>query len=292
MKDVFAKLILSSLVFTVWLIVVQRGIAFPDAEDVPHDVFEARPGVYAYADYPSVFDDIDEGITIEAWIYVSENPEPRKNDLDSSGRWVIFSKPGSYHITMTGRNLSDEFEQLILGVATFVGYRVEIEKTGKTGGGGSTDPNEYLRRWVHFAFQITATERSTTYILYYNQTGATTDLVRVPPMKRSNSPLTFGGPTFMYGRRNHYESMIGYFDEVRISKGMRYVHNKRLKIRADRPFQVDAQTIALWQFAEGANANSYHDSSGNGYTLSLGGLLAVQPHGKLATTWGNLKRHN
>ena len=290
MKNIFAKL--SSLVFTVWLIVVQHGIVFPDAEDVPHDVFEVRPSVYANADYPGVFDDIHEGITIEAWINVSEIPEDRKNDLDSSGRWVIFSKPGSYRVTMTGRNLSNRFDRMIEGNFAMIDYKLETEKPGATDGEVYTFTGEFLRRWVHIALQITATERGTDVILYYNQMATTDFLERIPPMKRANSPLTIGGPTFMYGRRNHLESMIGYFGEVRISKGMRYDFDRHGEIQADHPFQVDAQTIALWQFAEGANANSYHDSSGNGYTLSLGGYLVVPPHSKLSTTWGNLKRRN
>lgn len=73
------------------------------------------------------------------------------------------------------------------------------------------------------------------------------------------------------------ESMIGYIDEVHVSRGWRYP--KRGEIQPKRHFLADERTIALWRFEEGPGAPLYSDSSGNGYTLVAGGSLAVHPRG-------------
>ena len=53
------------------ILVVPNVVALP--ENVPRDVLKLRDGGYVYADYPGVFDDAEgEGITIEAWIYLTD----------------------------------------------------------------------------------------------------------------------------------------------------------------------------------------------------------------------------
>ena len=81
-------------------------------ESVPRDVLELRPGGYAYADYPGVFDKLrrvdHDGITVEAWIYLTGMPEDANYQDDNyrgSGQWVIFAKPGSYYTVIRGRDL-------------------------------------------------------------------------------------------------------------------------------------------------------------------------------------------
>jgi len=104
--------------------------------------------------------------------------------------------------------------------------------------------------------------------------------------------LPFENETQWFGPE-HFESLNGYIDEFRISKGLRYAEDG--SIRPKRRFQADASTIALWHFDEGRFAPRYADSSGNGYTLVAGGSLAgrvVDPRGKLAITWDSLKRHS
>ena len=287
MKNVFAQLTLSSLVFTAWLVIVQHGFAF--IHDVPPDVLKVQPTGYAYADYPGIFDDIDEGITIEAWVYLNEIPKDRKNSIDRNGNWLIFGKDGSYSATISGRNLRQRQDRDSPEGLAWFDYRLEYDGAGVKGGGRSIYPDTYLRKWVHIALQIATVEDGVNFMSFYDQEWPINPS-NAPYMGRINSPLTIGGPTFMYGRQKHIESMKGYIDEVRVSKGMRY--NKGGKIRAERPLQADVQTIALWRFEEGAGAHSYRDSSGNGYTLLLGGSLAVHPLSKLATTWGSLKRRN
>ncbi len=62
------------LISIVWLILTQHAYAIP--ETVPRDVLTLRPDGYVYADHPGVFDDAEgEGITIEAWIYLTERPQ-------------------------------------------------------------------------------------------------------------------------------------------------------------------------------------------------------------------------
>ena len=62
------------MILTVYLLIALHAFAQP--EEVPPDVFEAQPGGYLYADYPGVFDNIEgDGITIEAWIYLTARPK-------------------------------------------------------------------------------------------------------------------------------------------------------------------------------------------------------------------------
>ena len=87
---------------------------------------------------------------------------------------------------------------------------------------------------------------------------------------------------------NEFGAMKGYIDEIRISKGWRYV--PKGNIHPKRNFRVDKRTIALWRFEEGPGAPFYRDSSGNDYTLFPGGALTVPPLAKKPATWGSLKR--
>lgn len=87
-----------------WLFIVHQGFAVP--EGIPPDVFKAQRDGYLYADYPGVFDDPEnEGITVEAWIYLTDKPKDGDHWDTSEGRWLILAKPGSYHVAITGRDL-------------------------------------------------------------------------------------------------------------------------------------------------------------------------------------------
>ena len=286
------------------LVVIQRVCALPAG--VPDHVFEARPGGYAYADYPGIFDDIDVGITIEAWIYLNESPENRERDLAPNGNWLIFGKPGSYFFNISGQNLADSLERDRLEGFSRIGYGIEKKSEAGSWGYNSHEHGvaheSYQRRWIHIALQISVVKDGIHYMAFYDQ--------RWPGgggnprfMGRRNSPLMIGGPNpkSTYEGWKRFESMKGYIDEVRVSKGTRYKRvwlpnrNRSEKIQAKRPLQVDARTIALWRFEEGPGAHFYRDSSGNGYTLFPGGTLSpvlspVDARGKVTTTWGRLKR--
>ena len=263
------------------LLLTQPAIAIPD------DVFKVRPEVFAYANDPDVFDNITEGITIEAWIYLNEKPEDRVNDRDKSGKWIIFGKPGSYFVSISGRNLGHDIERRMPGEFAMIEYWIETNKGIYLGQGESIFPESYLQNWVHIALQIVPNGNEVDTVLFYNQK-LIGNKKAFSSMKREDSPFMLGGPTFAFGRKYSFESMDGYIDEVRVSKGMRFGQGKN--IRVERPFDVDEQTIALWDFEEGANAYSYQDASGNGYSLSLGGVLSVDPDGKLPTAWGRIKK--
>lgn len=275
------------LAFTIGIFIVQ--VSFAEFDEVPSDSFKVRPTIYAFANYPNVFVDISEGLTIEVWVYVNETPPDRQNDSDKTGRWIIFAKPGSYQVSISGRNLADSTERKIESDFIFCDYEINIAGAGSRGGGGSSFPDEYLKKWIHVALQIIDTDSGTDVLLFYNQT-ASSDLNRTSKMKYVDSPFVLGGPNFIYGKLNHFESMNGFIREARVSKGIRYEYDNRGNIIADKSFEVDDRTIALWKFEEGHTASSYRDSSGNGYKLSIGGLLGVQDSGRIATTWGRLKQ--
>ena len=90
-------------------------------------------------------------------------------------------------------------------------------------------------------------------------------------------------------------SFTGYIDEVRISKDARYDVNKKGGMPRGK-FKNDVKTVALWYFDEPSGTRKFSDASGNAYHLEgIGGArtgipLAVEPHGKLTTTWAQLKQ--
>ena len=270
-------------------------------EEVPPDVLELRPDGYAYADFPGVFDDISgDGITIEAWIYLTARPKDGAYTLPEirEGQWIIFAKPASYYVVIRGRNLLSALEMRDPEGSSFVHFATagQLTDKGVPGGGGAVIrrlPAEYpLSRWVHIAYQIVGNKHETNRMYYFNRNYFGKGH-KPAAIGRTPAPLLIGGTPLVKFKEgalwgDKYESMKGYVDEVRVSEGWRYGEGK--VIHPKRHFSADAQTIALWRFAEGAGAPSYRDSSGNGYTLTAGGSLSVHPLGRLATTWGNLKR--
>ena len=272
-----------------WLLIVSRAFAQPEA--VPRDVFEARPDGYVYADYPGVFDDAEgDGITIEAWIYLTARPKDGHYSLPEGreGQWVIFAKPKSYYVVMRGRNHRSKFDMEDPEGTAWLEFSV----------GGSSGlrllPDEYpLNRWVHIACQIKSRKHDVVSQPFLDRKSRGQGRT-YHPLRRTPAPFVIGGTpvvTFNAGSPwgGEYSTMEGYIDEVRVSEGWRYSRGKN-RIRPKRRFPADTRTIALWRFREGPGAPSYRDSSGNGYTLFPGGTLAVHPHDKLATTWGSLKR--
>ena len=155
-------------------------------------------------------------------------------------------------------------------------------------------PHDFpLKRWVHIVYQISVKGNRTKKIWYYD--GDWGGSTFSSAMSRTDAPLLIGGTNRneSWGWPSRHGSMKGYIDEVRVSKGFRYGaagEAARKKIRPWARFRLDEQTIALWHFDEGPGSRIYRDSSGNGYHLFSGGSLAVDSRGKLATTWGSLKR--
>lgn len=277
-------------------------LAFSEYEAVPPDVLELLPGGYVYADYPGVFEDIEgDGLTFETWIYMTERPKERPNGLVADGQWLIFAKPGSYYATISARTLTDGFDRTRppgtlwaqFGIsrrlrfgwsAAFVKHEISSDEF-RTG------------RWVHIAYQIAADRPNVRWTQFFDRRHITPNQAKGPIGFRE-SPFLIGGIRHLpfeneagWFGPEHFESLKGYIDEFRVSKGWRYAEDEG--VRPERRFESDARTIALWHFDEGPFAPRYADSSGNGYTLVAGGSLAghvVHPRSKLAVTWGNIKR--
>ena len=288
---------LTILTLTVWAFALPHGFAQP--EEVPADVLKLYPGGYAYADYPGVFDDVEGGgITVEAWIYLTGKPEDGDNELSTVGQWIIFAKPGSYYVSISGMHVPQRGAILPEG-STWLnfGIGVQPDALGWTwdARGESIPPELYPHsRWVHIAYQIVE-NNDDAHAYHYFERVLISQLGPVEPMGRTLAPFLIGGTPIVdftegseWGRL--YESMRGYVDEVRVSKGFRYGTERGNRIHPKRKFRADGKTIALWQFEEGPGAPLYRDSSGNGFALLPGGSLSVNTRGKLTTTWGALRR--
>ena len=296
---------------TLWIILFAILLAAKTAsaqpEEVLPDVFEAQPDGYLYADYPGVFDDAEgdeafgDGITIEMWVYFTEVPPERQWHLPYN--LLIVAKPGSYFISAAGRALEDNFDLHMPEGHTRLVFAVEefTEKHGCCGRGEGAmnyEPDEFpLNRWLHIAYQVVVKKDGTHRTEFIDRHG---DVRRrfSSPMGRTDAPLFVGGAPiviFENGDKwndhfgtSEFHAMKGYIDEIRISKGWRYV--PKGNIHPKRNFRVDKRTIALWRFEEGPGAPFYRDSSGNDYTLFPAGSLGVQPLGKRNITWGSLKQ--
>lgn len=289
------------VLFICWGLIIQPAFAVP--EGVPSDVIKAQRDGYLYADYPGVFDDAEgEGVTVEAWIYLTDRPKDGDYSNTNEGRWLILAKPGSYHVAIMGRDLGSPAERDSAEGVTRLDFAIERADERSLGvsiSGRPIAPEDFpLRRWVHFAHQIVVNRDDTHNILFYgsipcyDRKNWVGDRRRF--MGRTNTPLVIGGakpvPLINWEWDKRFGSMKGYIDEVRISKGAPYGDKIGAEIRPRRRFWADGQTIALWHFDEGPGSRIYRDSSGNDYHLFPGGSLAVDSRGKLATTWGSLKR--
>lgn len=285
------------LTLAVWVFVAPH--TFAQLEEVPPDVLKLQPGGYVHADYPGVFDDVEgDGITVEAWIYLTNQPKDGDHSRTSEGQWIIFAKPGSYYVSITGKHLP-ELGVILPDGSTWVnfGIGVQPDSLGWTtrAWGTSIPPEDYPRsRWVHLAQQIVENNNE-AHTYHYFERVLDSESRPLEPMGRTLAPFFIGGTPIVnftegsqWGRL--YQSMRGYIDEARVSRGFRYGTEPGNRIQPERKFRADGKTIALWRFEEGPGAALYRDSSGNGYTLSPGGSLSVQPRGKLTTTWGALKR--
>lgn len=183
---------LSISTLMVWLLVAQPGFGVP--EKLPPDVLELRPGGYVYADYPGVFDDAEgDGITIEAWVYLTERPREadfRKVGL-AGGGWVIFAKPGSYFVTVTGRNSSESEStaHIFFGVQRPTDNDVSTDITTRT------IPREEfpLGRRVHVVYQIMEKRDGTHKLSYYDGKNTVISRPFGSAIGRTAVPLLIGG---------------------------------------------------------------------------------------------------
>ena len=152
-------------------------------------------------------------------------------------------------------------------------------------------------QWNHIAFQ--SKEKETTAIV--------NDVAKILPRKtpiahdlahfEHPKDFTLGG----FGEKIEIHDdffrgyFAGYIDEVRISTVARYDVSKD-GFTPRSKFKKDHEIIALWHFDEPGGRRIFSDASGNDHHLvGEGGArtgipLAVEPHGKLTTTWRRLKQ--
>ena len=262
------------------------------------ETLELQPGEYVYSNNLKQFHVGENGITLEAWIYLKEMPSDRMYEKDPNGTWMILGKPGSYYITIKGRNLADPSDAKRPEGVGMIDYGGEIEKgNGRWGTSvkGSGIPLKSDRRWSHVALQIVPmqdVENLFTFHTYFNDKWVGSSNLNWVGF--TNAPFVIGGSSPEWGRGvwRHSRTMNGRIDEVRISSGLLYPVAPAGRLNTIRPLEKLETTVALWHFKEGTDSHSYTDSSGNGYTLLRArSTTSVGSRNKLVTTWGQIRAH-
>lgn len=269
MRTIHVIAIILNIVMCLSLFVPQLS-----ALDVPAGVFAPKEGGYVYAESSDAFDGFSkDGITIEIWFYLLSVPEDWREEC------VLIDKPYSYDFHISGSTPNDQ--QAFPDSVAFMWY---FARSRDGGGGGSRIWlfREDLMKWHHFAYQMRGTGPVEDASFFDGRNQGKGETNAMSGFQASNDPLFIGG-------REGYKSINGWIDELRISKGWRYVPFQDIK--PEREFKTDQNTIALWNFDEDTNSRIYRDSSGNGHTLYAGGTIAINSKSKSAITWGMLKKH-
>ena len=159
-------------------------------------------------------------------------------------------------------------------------------------------------QWNHIVFQGGKGQKTTVIVNDFTRIsrggeGVTLahDADKITSFGGHPQDFTLGGcdAKIPFHKRHSWGYFAGYIDEVRISKVTRYNTTKR-GFTPQKKFKNDAKTVALWHFDESRGIRKFLDTSGNAYHLvgkngaQTGGTLAVEAEGKLAITWGRLKR--
>ena len=229
-------------------------------------------------------------LTVEAWVYPTTPPAGN-----------VYAMILSQQMEMSVASDNGEWENIKEGIDwqtgdLFLIFRSHITVKGKPATQGyiiALSPNQ----WNHIAFQ--SREKETTAIV--------NDVAKILPRKTTLAhdlahfehpkDFTLGGfgkkikvfDNFFWG------PFAGYIDEVRISRVARYNVGKKGFTPREK-FKKDAKTVALWHFDEPNGTQKFSDASGHAHHLTgqngakTGIPLAVEPHEKLATTWGRLKQ--
>ena len=232
-----------------------------------------------------------EEFTVEAWIY------PTTATSDTAG--VIL------HQQVRMLIVNDEFQPLLNNLAKALNVKppkgdlILLMNAYLEGNPGtslpipiSLEPNQ----WHHIAYQSKGNQIT---MIANDFVGTLQHGLPLGHNARLPEDLVLGG----FGKRirmpvkeeQFFDSFTGYIDEVRISKVARYDVNKK-GFMPDDKFKNDAETVALWHFDEQGGTRGFSDASGNAHHLvgkngvETGIPLAVEAAGKLATTWGRLKR--
>ena len=224
--------------------------------------------------------------TVEAWVYPT-TPLP---DMDThaiilsqqvlmnvavaADRWRDIKKGDlvlatQAHITVGGRLASTPYRPVVLS------------------------PNQ----WHHIAYQAKGKETATIVNDFVHILPQRTTLAHDLAGFKRPKDFTLGGfeKKVKFHVDHFWGPFAGYIDEVRISRVARYDVDKKGFTPRNR-FKKDLETIALWHFDEPHRTQKFLDASGHAHHLTgKNGArtsipLAVEPHEKLATTWGRLKQ--
>ncbi len=229
--------------------------------------------------------------TVEAWVYLTTPPDEN-----------VYAMILSQQVGMRLANDDEGWREIKKRIKwqkgdLFLIIQGHITAGGKPAGTPfhpvALSPNQ----WHHIAYQ--AKGRETITIL--------NDLAHILPQGTTLAhdlshfqypkDFTLGGFGEKIKIREDYfwGSFAGCIDEVRISTVARYDVDRN-GFTPRRRFTDDAKTIALWHFDEPSGTRQFSDASGNAHHLvgkngaKTGNTLAVEPHGKLTTTWAQLKQ--
>jgi hypothetical protein len=208
--------------------------------------------------------------TMEAWVF------PTGTQIGNGNEGIIINKEDSYEMALRG---GDDRFMFAINAGAWDWF-----------GGGKPTMNE----WHHLAV---------TYDGKISQ-GWIDGKAAPDPTDKNNLPITpqdGEGSPFQIGHRVCCGGVpfLGIIDEVRISDVVRYTADFAVPTTE---FALDANTRLLWHLNEGSGTTVI-DASGNENTGELQGApkwvegapitsgVAVQPNGKLATTWAILKSH-
>ena len=253
---------------------------------------------YAVLDFETfgyLLPDGTDELTFESWIYPTTPPDNKDTVLTI------------LHQQMRMLIVNDEFQPLLNNVANALNIEppkgdlillMNFYIEGKVGQTLSFPISLVPNQWQHIAYQLNGNQitRIVNDFARTSQQGIPLghDLLALLP---KDFVLGGFGKTFEmpFKNKQFYDSFTGYIDEVRISTKARYDVKKK-GFMPDDKFKNDAKTFALWHFDEPGGAQKFLDASGNTNHLigkngaQIGDALAVEPQGKLTTTWGRLKQ--
>ena len=279
-------------------LIVRNSTAFPPSSPAGGN-YLALDGIddYAVLDFKTFDVLLPKGtdeFTVEAWVYPTTPPDKNTTAMILSQqvlmRVVSYENEGYGKLKKAIGWRRGDLLLIVNGYAPFAGKLGQVPFFPIT-----ISPNQ----WYHIVYQ--AKRKQTTTIV--NSLAQTLPQGTIIAHDLSTlwhpKDFTLGGFGKKVKVRNvanaFLGSFTGYIDEVRISTVARYNVAKKVFAPHGR-FKNDAKTVALWHFDEPGGMRKFSDASGNAYHLvGKGGAktgipLSVEAQGKLAITWGQLKK--